>query len=331
MQGLVTVFGGSGFIGKQVVRALAKRGLRVRVAVRRPNVAYEMPLMGDVGQVELVQANLRNPASIARALEGAEACVNLVGALYESANQTFDALHAEGAELVAQACAQRGITRLVQMSALGADAGSTSKYARTKAEGEAAARRHIPSAVIVRPSIVFGQEDAFFNRFAAMATLSPVLPLPGGGKTLYQPVFVGDVGKAIAECVVDPACAGRIFELGGPQVLSFKGLMELMLRVIQRKRFLAPLPFPIAKVMGFFGDVQVKLLPIAPPLTRDQVELLKSDNVCSGEHPGLGDLGIEPAAIEAIIPTYLFRYRPGGQFAEAAPHITPVPVADSAT
>jgi uncharacterized protein YbjT (DUF2867 family) len=317
MQGLVTVFGGSGFVGKQVVRALAKRGLRVRVAVRRPNVAYEMPLMGDVGQVELVQANLRNQASVERALDGAEASVNLVGVLYEAGNQGFAALHAEGAETVARACAERGVTRLVQMSALGADAQSESRYARSKAEGEAAARRHVESAVIIRPSIVFGQEDHFFNRFAAMATLSPVLPLPGGGKTLYQPVFVGDVGAAIADCVIDPSTAGRTFELGGPEVMSFKELMELMLTVIRRKRILLPLPYPIASLIGLAGDLQVKVLPMAPVLTRDQVELLKTDNVCSGEHPGLGDLGIEPMAAEAIIPSYLYRYRPGGQFSEA--------------
>ena len=316
MQGLVTVFGGSGFIGKQVVRALAKRGLRVRVAVRRPNVAYEMPLMGDVGQVEVVQANLRNRASVERALETAQAAINLVGVLYEAGRQRFDALHAEGAETVARACAGHGIGRLVQMSALGADAESESSYARTKAQGEAAVRAHVPSAVVMRPSIVFGPEDHFFNRFAAMATISPVLPLPGGGKTLYQPVFVGDVGNAIATCIVDPATAGRTFEIGGPETLSFKQLMELMLRVIHRKRLLLPLPYPVAGLIGLMGDIQTKVLPIAPVLTRDQVELLKSDNVCSGQHPGLADLGIKPAAAEAIIPAYLYRYRPGGQFAE---------------
>lgn len=322
MQGLVTVFGGSGFIGKQVVRALAKRGLRVRVAVRRPNVAYEMPLMGDVGQIEVVQANLRNRASVERALDGAKAAVNLVGVLYEAGNQRFDALHAEGAETVAQACAGYGISRLVQMSALGADAESESSYARTKAQGEAAARGHVPGAVIMRPSIVFGPEDHFFNRFASMATMSPVLPLPGGGETLYQPVFVGDVGNAIATCIVDPATAGRTFEIGGPETLSFKQLMELMLRVIHRKRLLLPLPYPVASLIGLMGDIQSKVLPIAPILTRDQVELLKSDNICSGQFPGLAELGIKPAAAEAIIPAYLYRYRPGGQFAEPVARVT---------
>ena len=322
MHGLVTVFGGSGFIGKQVVRALAKRGLRVRVAVRRVNVAYDVPLMGEVGQIDIMQANLRNAASVERALEGAVAAVNLVGVLYEAGRQGFD-LHSAGAETVARACAARGIERLVQMSALGADAGSRSRYARTKAEGEAAARAHVPGAVVIRPSIVFGQDDHFFNRFARMAQLSPVLPLPGGGKTLYQPVFAGDVGAAIANCVVDPAHQARTFELGGPETRSFRELMELMLKVIQRKRLLLPLPFPIAKGIGLAGDVQSKVLPfLAPPLTRDQVELLRSDNVCSGDYPGLADLGIDPVAVEAVIPTYLYRYRPGGQFAETPAHVS---------
>jgi NADH dehydrogenase len=322
MHGLVTVFGGSGFIGKQVVRALAKRGLRVRVAVRRVNVAYETPMLGEVGQIDVMQANVRVPDSVERALEGAAAAVNLVGVLYEAGNQRFDALHAQGAGTVARICAAFGIDRLVQMSALGADAGSKSRYARTKAEGETAAREHVPGTVVIRPSIVFGQEDHFFNRFAAMAQLSPVLPLPGGGKTLYQPVFAGDVGAAIAKCIVDPSCAGRTFELGGPEVLSFRQLMELMLKVIHRKRLLLPLPFPIAGAIGLAGDIQTKVLPIAPVLTRDQVELLKSDNICSGEYPGLRDLGIEPVAVEAIIPTYLYRYRPGGQFAETPVHVS---------
>lgn len=321
MQGLVTVFGGSGFVGKQVVRALAKRGFRVRVACRRVNVAYEARLMGEVGQIDVMQANLRVPASVDRALEGASAAVNLVGVLYESGRQGFE-LHSKGAETVAKACAANGVERLVQMSALGADAASHSAYARTKAEGEQAARAHVPGAVAIRPSIVFGQDDRFFNRFAAMAQLSPVLPLPGGGKTLYQSVFVGDVGAAIAACIADPASAGQTFELGGPETKSFRELMELMLQVIHRKRLLLPLPFPIAKAIGLAGDIQARLLPIAPPLTRDQVELLKHDNVCSGDFPGLAELGIAPVAVEAIIPTYLYRYRPGGQFAPPAVHVS---------
>jgi len=323
MQGLVTVFGGSGFIGRQVVRALAKRGLRVRVACRRPNLAYGMRLMGDVGQIEIVQANIRVPSSVDRALEGAEGCVNLVGVLYESGRQRFQSLHAMGAETVARACAARGIVRLVQMSALGADADSASKYARTKAMGEAAARAAVPSAVVIRPSVVFGPEDELFNRFAAMASLSPALPLPGGGHTRFQPVYVGDVAKAIAECLTDASARGRTFELGGPEVMSFRRLLQLVLAETRRSRLLLPLPWPLAGLIGMAGDIQARVLPIAPLLTSDQVELLKSDNVVSPGAPGLADLGIEPVAVEAVIESYLYRYRPGGQFAEAPAAVLP--------
>lgn len=323
MQGLVTVFGGSGFIGRQVVRALAKRGLRVRVACRRPNLAYGMRLMGDVGQIEIVQANIRVPSSVDRALEGAEGCINLVGVLYESGRQRFQSLHAMGAETVARACAARGIVRLVQMSALGADADSASKYARTKAMGEAAARAAVPSAMVIRPSVVFGPEDDLFNRFAAMASLSPVLPLPGGGHTRFQPVYVGDVAKAIAECLTDASARGRTFELGGPEVMSFRRLLQLVLAETRRSRLLLPLPWPLAGLIGMAGDVQARVLPMAPLLTSDQVELLKSDNVVSPGAPGLAELGIEPVAVEAVIESYLYRYRPGGQFAEAPAAVLP--------
>jgi uncharacterized protein YbjT (DUF2867 family) len=323
MQGLVTVFGGSGFVGRQVVRALAKRGLRVRVACRRPNLAYGMRLMGDVGQIEIVQANLRVASSVDRALDGAEACINLVGVLYEAGRQRFQSLHAMGAETVAKACAARGITRLVQMSAIGADPESASKYARTKAMGEAAARAAVPTATVIRPSVVFGPEDQLFNRFAALAVLAPALPLPGGGGTRFQPVFVGDVARAIATCVVDPATAGRTYELGGPDVLTYRQLMELVLREIGRRRLLLPLPWPVAGMIGVAGDIQAKVLPIAPILTSDQVELLKQDNVVSPGALGLTELGVEPTAAEAIVATYLYRYRPGGQFAEAPPAVIP--------
>jgi uncharacterized protein YbjT (DUF2867 family) len=322
MQGLVTVFGGSGFVGKQVVRALAKRGMRVRVAVRRPNVAYDMRLMGEVGQIEIVQANLRDEPSVQRALVEAEACVNLVGVLFESGRQKFATLHAAGAETVARACAAQGIETLVQMSSLGADASSASLYARTKAEGEASARRLVPTARVVRPSIVFGQEDNFFNRFASMATVSPVIPLPGGGKTRYQPVFVGDLGAAVADCVTNPATAGQTFEIGGPRVYTYRELMEFMLATVQRKRVLAPLPWPVAGLIGMIGDIQAKLPLMAPVLTRDQVEQLKIDNVCSGGFGGLAELGVSPTAMESIVPTYLYRYRPGGQFAEPTEAVT---------
>lgn len=315
MQGLVTVFGGSGFVGAQVVRALAKQGLRVRVAVRQAGRGYRLRMLGDVGQIEVVQANIRNPASIARALAGAEAAVNLVGVLYEKGRQTFEAVHVDGARQVAEAARAQGVTRFVQMSALGADAASPSRYARSKARGEDAVRAVYPDAVIIRPSVVFGQEDSFFNKFAAMATFSPALPLIGGGATRFQPVYVGDVAAAIARCVVDPAAAGRTFELGGPSTYSFKELMELMLAETQRRRILAPLPFSAGKAVGTVFQWGAGLVP--PMVTADQVELLRADNVVSGTKPGLAELGVQPTAAEPLLPTYLYRYRKGGQFAEA--------------
>lgn len=315
MQDLVTVFGGSGFVGSQVVRALAKQGLRVRVAVRQPHLAHTMRLRGDVGQIEVVQANIRNEASIRRALAGAQAVINLVGVGYETGRQKFQSVHAMGARNVAAVARELGITRMVQMSALGADIDSESKYARTKAMGEQAVRELIPAAVIVRPSIVFGQGDGFFNKFAEMALISPALPLIGGGHTRFQPVFVGDVAQAICKAVVDPALAGQTLELGGPGVFSFRELMELLLKEIGRRRFLVSLPFPIARVIGSVANLAT-LTPIAPPVTPDQVELLKVDNLPSGACPGLAELGIVPETVEAIIPTYLYRFRKGGQYAD---------------
>ena len=315
MQGLVTIFGGSGFVGAQVVRALAKRGLRLRVAVRNPGRGYRLRMLGDVGQIEVVQANIRNPASIARAMDGAQACVNLVGVLYEAGRQKFQAVHAMGARQVAQAAAAQGVQRLIHVSAIGADPQSGSKYARSKAMGESAVREVFPGAVILRPSIVFGQEDDFFNRFATMASLSPVLPLIGGGHGLFQPVFVGDVAAAVAGAVMDPDTAGRTYELGGPGIYSFKALMQLMARETGRRPLLVPVPFPIASLIGLGGDMAAWL--IAPPLTSDQVALLRTDNVVSPGAAGLADLGVQPTALEAILPTYLYRYRKGGQYAEA--------------
>ena len=320
MQGLVTVFGGTGFVGVQVVRALARTGARIRVAVRNPGRGYRLRMLGEVGQIQIVQANVRNPASVARALEGAEACVNLVGVLYGSAHQTFSAVHAEGAATLAAACKARKITRFVQMSAIGADASSTSQYARTKAQAEVAVRALIPSAVIIRPSVVFGAEDAFFNKFGALAAMSPVLPLIGGGETKFQPVFVADVAAAIARAVTDPDCAGHTYELGGPGVHSFRDLMEMVCSVTYRQKILAVVPWPIAALIGMAGNIQASLkgvvgLVTAPMLTRDQVELLRSDNVVSEGALGLEDLGIRPTAIEPILPTYMYRYRRGGQFA----------------
>lgn len=312
MQGLVTVFGGSGFVGGQVVRALAKAGHRVRVAVRNPNLAYRMRMLGDVGQIEVVQANLRNVPSVARALDGAEAAVNLVGVLRETGRQTFQILHVMGAKTVAEQARAAGVKRLVQVSALGADPESSSKYARTKALGEAAAREAFPGAVVIRPSIMFGPEDKFFNRFGQMAALFPALPLVGGGETRFQPAFVGDVAAVVAKVVASPAAEGLTYELGGPTVYSFKALMELILRETGRNRLLVPLPWPVAGLIGKLGD----LSPIAPPLTSDQVESLKTDNVADKGLPGLAEAGVVPTAVEAVVPSYLYRYRKGGQYAE---------------
>ena len=314
MQNLVTVFGGSGFIGAQAVRQLAKAGWRIRVAVRNPAAAYAMRLHGDVGQIDIVQANVRNEPSLRRALSGATAAVNLVAVAYESGRQGFQALHVMGAHNVATAAKAERVARLVQMSALGADPASESKYARTKAEGEAAVRAIYRDAVVARPSVVFGPEDNFFNRFAAMAQVSPVLPLIGGGHTRFQPVFVGDVGKALARMVAAPEAAGRTYELGGPAAFTFRRLMELMLAEIDKRRFLVPVPWPVANLIGAAGDLAAGL--IAPPITSDQVKLLRVDNVVSGAYPGLAELGITPTTLEAVLPSYLYRYRKGGQYAD---------------
>lgn len=314
MQNLVTVFGGSGFVGGQAVRQLAKAGWRIRVAVRNPALAYAMRLAGDVGQIDIVQANVRNAPSVRRALEGATAAVNLVAVARETGRQGFQAVHVMGAHNVAQAAKAAGVTRVVQMSALGADPTSESKYARTKAAGEAAVREIYPDAVVLRPSIVFGPEDSFFNRFAAMAGVSPVLPLVGGGHTRFQPVFVGDVAKAVARVVADPAAAGQTYELGGPAAFSFRDLMELMLAEIGKRRILLPLPWPVASAIGALAELGGFL--IEPPITPDQVILLKSDNVVSGAFPGLAELGIAPTTLEAVLPSYLYRYRKGGQYAD---------------
>jgi len=314
MQGLVTVFGGSGFVGSQVVRQLAKAGHRVRVAVRQPHLAYRMRMLGDVGQIEVVQANVRNIASVTRALEGAEACVNLVGLLYESGRQKFQAVHVMGAKTIAERAKAAGVVRFVQISAIGADANSEAKYARTKAEGEEAVRAVFPGAVIVRPSVVFGPEDNFFNKFGQMAAMSPALPLVGG-ETRFQPVFVGDVAAVIAQAASSPAAEGVTYELGGPGVFTMREILQLILTETGRDRVLLPLPWFAASLLGQVGDVMAGILPIAPPITSDQVEMLKSDNVADHGLPGLAEAGVVPTSIEAIVPSYLYRYRKGGQYA----------------
>ena len=315
------MFGGSGFVGSQIVRALAKRGHRVRVAVRRPGRAYRLRMLGDVGQIEIVQANIRDEDSVARALDGAEACVNSVAVLYEAGGQTFDALHVEGAGRVALAAAAAGVASFVHISAIGADASSPSAYARTKAAGEAATLSARPGAAILRPSVIFGPGDAFFNRFASMATLAPALPLIGGGKTGFQPVFVGDVAAAAAQALAEP---GGVYELGGPAVYTFEALMRLMLEVIDRRPALVTVPFGAARALGRIGDLMARI-GLVPQLTSDQVELLRADNVAAAGVPGLAQLGVAPTAVEAIIPTYLYRYRKGGQYAEAIQAAVPAP------
>jgi uncharacterized protein YbjT (DUF2867 family) len=309
---LVTVFGGSGFVGRHLVRALAREGYRVRNAVRRPDLAGHLQPMGRVGQIHSVQANLRYPASVERALEGADVAINLVGILHERGKQRFEAVQAGGADNVARAAAAAG-ARLIHVSALGADADSPALYARSKAAGEQAVLAAAPQATIFRPSIVFGPEDDFFNRFAAMARMMPVLPLVGGGETKFQPVFVGDVAQAIVKAVGGRAKGGTTYELGGPQVRSFKELMEYVLAVTERRRLLLPLPFGLAKMQAFF----LQFMP-TPLLTPDQVELLRADNIVSeaatNEGRTLQSLGIEPAAMEAIVPSYLWRFRKTGQF-----------------
>jgi uncharacterized protein YbjT (DUF2867 family) len=309
---LVTVFGGSGFLGRHVVRALAREGYRIRPAVRRPDLAVHVQPMGRVGQIHPVQANLRYPASVQAAVQGADVVINLVGILFERGKQRFEAVQAEGAANVAQAAAAAG-ARVIHVSALGADPASPALYARSKAEGEAAVRAAAPDAVIFRPSIVFGPEDDFFNRFAAMARMMPALPLVGGGETKFQPVFVGDVAQAITKAVGGWAKGGTTYELGGPEVRSFKELMAYVLSVTERRRLLVPLPFGLAKLQAYL----LQFMP-TPLLTPDQVELLRADNVVSeaaiSEGRTLAALGIEPAAMEAIVPSYLWRFRKTGQF-----------------
>ncbi|WP_119301637.1 complex I NDUFA9 subunit family protein [Dongia deserti] len=304
MQRLATVFGGSGFIGRYVVRNLAQAGWLVRAAVRRPDEALFLKTSGAIGQITPVAANVRDRGSVARAVGGADAVINLVGILHEAGRQKFHSVQAEGPRLIAEEAAKAGARLLVHISAIGADPNSDSAYARTKAEGEAAVRQAFPSATILRPSIVFGPEDGFFNRFARMAMLSPALPLVGGGKTRFQPVYVGDVAEAVMKVLENPDAVGKTYELAGPKIYTFAELMRLMLREIGRSRLLMTLPFPIASMMG----AAMQCLP-NPQLTVDQVRLLKRDNVPSAGSAGLTDLGIAPTAVEAIIPTYLDRYR----------------------
>jgi uncharacterized protein YbjT (DUF2867 family) len=310
---LVTVFGGSGFLGRNVVRALARRDYRIRVAVRRPELAGHLQPLGKVGQIHAVQANLRYPASVQAAMRDSHAAINLVGILAEGGAQTFDAVQGIGAGTVAKAASSVG-ARLVHVSAIGADANSPSRYARAKAAGEKAVLAAVPLATILRPSVVFGPEDQFTNRFAALARMSPMLPLIGGGLTRLQPVYVGDVATAVADAVDGKVRTGAIYELGGPEVLTMREIMEIILATIERHRMLVSLPFSLAKS-------QALLLQFAPgplKLTPDQVTLLRSDNVVSEPAKAAGltleGLGIASDSLEAIAPQYLWRFRAAGQF-----------------
>jgi NADH dehydrogenase len=313
MASIVTIFGGSGFVGRHAVQALASAGYRIRVAIRHPNRAHYLPPLGTVGQVQLMKCNVLDAGAIARAVHGADAVVNLVGVLYSRGRQSFDALQRGAAETIAKAAAAQDVKNFVQVSATGADVHSASVYARTKAEGENAVRAAFPAATILRPSLVFGPEDEFFNKFAAMARLSPFLPLVGGGLTKFQPVFVGDVAQAIVKCIGDAATQGKTYELGGPTIYTFKELMQIVLHETGRKRLLLPIPLWAATLQSYF----LQFLP-TPVLTPDQVRLLKTDAVVSPGALTLADLGIVPDSVEAIVPSYLWRFRAKGQFENSA-------------
>jgi uncharacterized protein YbjT (DUF2867 family) len=309
--GRATVLGGSGFIGRYIVQRLAAKGAVVAVVSRHASDAGFLRPLGDVGQIALIDASLADEARLAASLAGADAVVSSVGILYERGRQTFRAAHVEGPARLARLARAAGVRRFVHISALGADIQSSSAYARSKAEGEAAVRSEFPGATILRPSVVFGPEDSFFNRFAALAIYLPALPLIGGGMTRFQPVYVGDVADAVMAALTRPEAAGRIYQLGGPRIYAFRELMELMLREMRRRRALVSIPFGLASFQAFF----LERLPGPPLLTRDQVRLLEHDSIVQHGAPGLADLGISPTAVELVLPTYLEAYRRGGRYA----------------
>lgn len=315
MSKLVTIYGGSGFVGRYVAQRMAKQGWRVRVAVRRPNEALYVKPYGAVGQVEPVLCNIRDAASVRAAMQGADAVVNCVGVLNELGRNSFDAVHTEAAGRIAQIATEQGVERLVQISAIGAESGSKCAYARTKGQGEAAVAEAFPEAVILRPSVIFGVEDKFFNRFANMARMLPFLPIVGA-KTRFQPVYVVDVAHAVERAVLGHAEAG-IYQLGGPDVESMHALMMRMCDVIERRRVVVNMPFWMASFMAFWFDLWQKLSGglIVAPLTRDQVRSLACDNVVAEGAKGFADLAIEPQPMGAVLPEYLYRYRPSGQYA----------------
>lgn len=299
----VTIFGGSGFVGRYIVQKFAEKGDLIRVAVRNPIGANFLKPLGGVGQITPIQASLLNLDDISRAIQQADVVINLVGILYEKGRQTFEALHVEGARRVAEIAAEQGVSTLLHMSALGAQKDSRSHYASTKARGEEAVLKYFPKATLFRPSVIFGSEDSFLNRFAQMALVSPFLPLVGGGKTRFQPVYVGDVAEAFLKASLNAEAQGKTYEIGGPSIYTFKELMTYLLKTIHRKRFLLPIPFRLAKTVATFAQ----FLP-TPPLTPDQVELLKTDAILSLRALTAKDLGVYPKALEALAPLYLSRY-----------------------
>jgi len=316
MTKLVTIYGGSGFVGRYIAQRMARAGWRVRVAVRRPNEALHVRTYGTVGQVEPVLCNIRNEASVAQAMQGATAVVNCVGTFDKGGKNNFDAVQHEGAERIARLASAEGVTSLVHISAIGADKAGDTLYARSKGLGEEGILQHFPGAVILRPSIVFGAEDSFFNRFAGMTRMSPVLSIVGAD-TKFQPVFVDDVAAAAELGATGKADAG-IYELGGPDVMTFRELMQLMLEIIERRRVIMNLPFGIARFMAWWFDLwqTVSAGLIKAPLTVDQVKSLAHDNVVSDGAKSLEDLGIDPHAMATVLPSYLWRFRVSGQYAD---------------
>ena len=315
---IATLFGGSGFIGRYVAYKLARKGWRVRAAVRRPNEAMFLRPYGEVGQVEPVQANIRDEASTARALGGADAVVNLVGILYPTGGQTFDGVQLEGAERIARLCAAAGISNLTHVSAIGADAGSDIPYQRTKGEAERRMRAHVPATTVLRPSVVFGPEDELFNRFANLARFLPVMPVIGGDAR-FQPVYVGDVAEAVVRSMEDRSTDGETYELGGPDVVTMREINRIVMEETRRNRLLLDVPGWVARLQARVLELPNTLLGMAPILTRDQLRMLGQDNVVSEGAKGLADLGITPTAMEAVLETYLYQYRPGGQYARMKP------------
>ena len=316
MTELVTVFGGSGFVGKYVVRALCKAGIRVRVAMRRPHLGNDLRVMGVVGQVQLIQANIRNPESIARAIDGADAVINLVGIITERGKQTFDSTIHHGSRLIAEATKAAGIKQLVQISAIGANKDSKSDYFVAKAMAEDAVLKNVPTATILRPSVIFGTEDKFYNKFAAISRLTSVMPLIGGGQTMYQPVYVGDVAEAVLKSLDNDAAQGKVFELGGPETYSFEQVIKYIQETIVRPRSYVKVPYGLMKLFGGIIHTATRFIPfLETPFTSDQIEMMKTDNVVSENALGFKDLGIaRTTAVEAIAPSFLYRFRPRGQF-----------------